>query len=394
MEKQLEILNAKISKNSDKTTEEISVLSERRMPVRVKRMSVALSGLYLLAIFFTLYAARTLFMPIVFAVLLFFIFSPIVRALKKRGLPAGIGAGLIVMAFLGILVYGFYSLAAPAAEWLQNAPRTIGKLESKLRLIKAPVERMKEAIGKVEAMASVREDGQPGQAPVEVKDSNTSGILFVGSQVVQGVAAALVLLYFLLASGDMFLRKIVRAVPRVEDGVRAVSVARQIETDVGRYMLTVSAINAGLGILVGTAMFVLGMPTPALWGLLAGTMAFIPYLGATVSFTVLSVVALLTFDTFGRAALVPAVFLAIDLTIEQFLNPVIVGKSLALNPVVIFCGVLVWGWMWGILGALIAVPILVVVKIFCDRIPRFHYIGEFLGEDSTTLPRKIEAAAS
>lgn len=362
---------------------------ERRIPARVKRMSVALRGLYILAIFFTLYAARTLFMPIVFALLCFFVFAPIVRVLKRRGIHEGVGAGLVVCALVGVLLYGVYSLASPASEWLQNAPRTLGKLESKLRFIKAPLERMKEAVGKAEAIATGREEGPQA---VEVKNETTTGIISMGSQVVQGAVAAVVLLYFLLASGDMFLRKIVRAVPRVEDAKRAVGVARQIESDVGRYMLTLAAINAGLGVIVGAAMYFLGMPNPALWGLLAGTMAFIPYLGATVTFTVLSVVALLTFDTVPRALLVPAVFLTIDLAIEQFLNPVIIGKRMALNPVVIFCGILVWGWMWGIPGALIAVPILVVVKIFCDRIPRFNYIGEFLGEDSNSVPVRAEHA--
>jgi predicted PurR-regulated permease PerM len=194
------------------------------------------------------------------------------------------------------------------------------------------------------------------------------------------IGVTIILLYFLLASGNLFLQKLVRVLPRFQDKRIAVTIVRQIEKDISLYLLTVTMINAGLGVAVGTAMYGLGMPNPVLWGVMAGCFNFIPYLGAIASAIVLTLVASVTFDQLGHILLVPVVFVALNELEGMIITPAIVGKRLSLNPVAIFIWLLLWGWLWGIPGTLIAVPLLAVIKIICDNIAPLAPMGEFLGD--------------
>ena len=195
-----------------------------------------------------------------------------------------------------------------------------------------------------------------------------------------GAVVMTILLYFLLASGDLFLRKVVTVLPRLEDKKRAVQMAHQIEENISIYLVSVTTINLGLGVLVGVAMWLLGMPTPWLWGAMAGLFNFVPYLGAIASATVIALVASASFDGIGQAILPPAVFFTMTSIEGNFVTPAILGRRLTLNPVVIFVSLIFWGWIWGVAGALLAVPILAVFKLFCDNIEPLSSIGEFLGD--------------
>src|SRR5688572_23889655 len=197
---------------------------------------------------------------------------------------------------------------------------------------------------------------------------------FLGSAVVM-----VVLLYFLLASGDLFLRKLIHVLPRFGDKKRAIEIARQTEHHISTYLSTVTLINIALGVVVGVAMHLAGMPNPVLWGVTAGLLNFVPYLGALVTAGVLTLVSILTFDSLGRAMVAPLIFLGINAIEGYLVTPMLLGRRLTLNPVAIFLGLIVWGWIWGIAGALLAVPILATFKIFCDNIEPLSPIGEFLG---------------
>jgi len=155
--------------------------------------------------------------------------------------------------------------------------------------------------------------------------------------------------------------------------------ARQVESEVSRYLGTVTLINIGEGTAVGLVAYLLGMPTPVLWGVMAALLPYIPFLGAMVGIGTTAVVALLTFQETGRALLMPLAYMAINFTQAYLVTPLLLGRRLTLNPVVIFLGLTFWGWMWGVVGALIAVPLLVIFKILCDHSERLAPIGEFLG---------------
>jgi predicted PurR-regulated permease PerM len=155
--------------------------------------------------------------------------------------------------------------------------------------------------------------------------------------------------------------------------------ARQAESDVSRYLVTVTLVNLGLGAFTALAMFALGMPNPMLWGALAALANFIPYLGAMSTTAVLAIVAAVTFDEVSAIVAPPAVFLLLTTFEGQFVTPMLLGRRLTLNPVVIFLALLVWGWLWGVAGVLMAVPLLAAFKIMCDHVPSLAAVGEFLG---------------
>jgi predicted PurR-regulated permease PerM len=221
-----------------------------------------------------------------------------------------------------------------------------------------------------------------GQEPAKVTVTGES----LGQKVFSGAtnfvfsgAVMIILLYFLLASGDMFLSKLIKVTPSLANKKRAVDIARQIETEVSTYLATLTLINLVVGVAVGTAMWLIGIPNPLLWGVLAAVANFIPYLGPIAMITVLAMVGFLTFDDLGQALLAPGVYIGLHLLETYLLTPLILGRRLTLNPVVIFLGFTFWGWLWGITGAVLAVPIMVVFKIFCDHSEPLAPIGEFLG---------------
>ncbi len=314
----------------------------------------------------------------VLACLLALLLAPVVRGLKRLRVPEGVGALLVLVVVVVAFAAAVYELTGPALDWLDRAPGSMRRVEQRLRQLKAPVEKVSEATERVERMARV----EPGAAPRQVEVAGES----LGARLFQNVwdfsantVVMFILLYFLLASGDLFLRKLVRVLPTRADRQRAVEIARQVQSEVSAYLSTMTLINLCLGAAVALAFHFLGMPNPVLWGVMVALLNFIPYLGPLVGIATMAVVGFLTYPEVGRALLVPAVYFALNFVESSFATPFVLGRRLTLNPVVVFVGLTFWGWLWGVVGALIAVPLLVVLKIFCDRTERLAPLGEFLG---------------
>lgn len=342
--------------------------------------SFSLTGLFILAAFYTLYLARSFILPIVLAVLLSFLLGPVVRALKKLRIPEALGAALVVSGLLGALGFGMYELSGPAYEWAQKAPQQLRRIERKLGDLKKPVQTMSKATQQVEKMTEV---GGGGTEPrrVEVQTESLGERMFSqATELIAGGVVMFILLFFLLASGDLFLRKMIRVLPRLADKKRAVEIARQIESDISAYLVTITIINLTLGAALWGLLKLLGVPNPLLWGVLAAVTNYLPYLGAIVMIAVLAMVGFLSFDNLGQSLMVPGVFVGLNILESYLVTPMVLGRRLTLNPVVIFIGLTFWGWLWGITGALLAVPIMVVLKIFCDHSEPLRPIGEFLGD--------------
>jgi predicted PurR-regulated permease PerM len=157
-----------------------------------------------------------------------------------------------------------------------------------------------------------------------------------------------------------------------------VEIGRTIQMEIGRYFIAFSLLNAGVGVTVALTMWALGMPNPALWGAMVALLNFVPYLGPIVSITVIATVSVLSFDTLSRAVLPPLAYLAIEAIEGNVVQPLLLGRSLVLNPVAIFVSLLFWGWLWGAAGILLAVPILIAVKIACQHIDTLKPVAEFL----------------
>ena len=187
-----------------------------------------------------------------------------------------------------------------------------------------------------------------------------------------------ILLYFLLAYDSVFLGKVIKLMPTLQDKRRAVSILSEIESHVSKYLLTVTLINIGLGIAVGVTVGMLGLQNPVMWGVMVAVLNFVPYLGALTGIICMTIGAVLSFDSIGYAMVFPAAYLFIATIEGNFVTPYVMGRSLTLNPVLILLSLTFWGFMWGIAGIILAVPILAAFKIFCAHVEEMEPIAEFL----------------
>lgn len=354
----------------------VAVASSRRVE------SVGITILAVLATIYTLYFARELLRPIVFALLLSFLFSPVVRALARLRIRPPIGAAMVVLTLLGTAAFGVYELSGPVQSWAATAPETLAATRGKLRTVLKPLERVTHTAEQVENAASTTAVVGSGPAPREVVVRGPSLVARAFGTTQRFFTSTLeimLLLYFLLAGGDLFLQKLVKVLPTIGDKRKAVEIARATEASISTYLLATAVVNVSEGLVVAVAMYLLGMPNPALWGALVALLEFIPYLGALVMVGVLTIAAITTFDGVGQALLVPAVFLVINLIQANLVSPLLVGHRLALNPVALLVGLAFWFRIWGVPGAFIAVPLLATFKIICDRVESLAAFGEFLG---------------
>ena len=341
--------------------------------------SVGVTILVVLAILYTLYFARAFVLPLVFAVLLNFLLSPVVRALARVRIKQPIGALLVLLALFGVLASGVYGLTAPVQQWMAKAPKTLAAASEKLRHLREPVEQMKRTAEQVESATDI---GQPPNSrEVVVRGPSLVSRIFGTTEAfLAGLLEVVVLLFFLLAGGDLFLQKLIKVLPRFRDKKRAVEIARETEASISTYLFTVAIVNIAEGIVVAGAMYLLHMPNAVLWGALTFFLEFIPYLGAAAMVAILALAGLTTFDSVGHAMLIPAAYLVINIVQANVISPLLLGHRLTLNPVAIFVGLALWFFLWGIPGAFLAVPLLAAFKIFCDHIEPLAAVGEFLGQ--------------
>ncbi|MGE0824606.1 MAG: AI-2E family transporter [Candidatus Binatia bacterium] len=350
-------------------------------PIDVR--SFALSGIFLILLFAVLKGTRDLFLPVLLAFFLSFLLAPIVRRLTKLHIPESLGAVLVFLFVLGTVTVAMYELSQPAMEWLEKAPQSVSQVKTKVRHMLKPVTELQEATQQATDTVEEITEGTSKKDPLEVQieQPGLGQVAFTETQeFLVGLGIMFVLLYFLLASGDLFLEKLVRGLPRLEDKKLAVQIVRQIEQDISTYLLTVTLINLGLGLAIGVTMYMLGMPNPVLWGVMGGLLNFVPYFGALVGMVAVSLAALLSFDSSGHVLAVLGSYLVLTNLEAYLVTPTILGNRLTLNRVAIFIWLTLWGWLWGIPGVLIAIPLLVIIKIICDRIELFTPVGEFLGQ--------------
>jgi predicted PurR-regulated permease PerM len=283
-------------------------------------------------------------------------------------------------------------VSAPAGAWIERAPMLKAQLETKIRALRVPLAKAKEVTENIEDMASVGAETTP---TVVLEGPSLMQRIFAGAQnAVLNIVVVVVLVYFLLARGDASYARLLASIRDSERREVWREALDDIKTDIAAYLLTVALINTVLGLLTALAMMALGMPNPALWGVLAGVMNFIPYAGALVTLGVIGMVSLLTFDQWGTIALPPLAFLLLTGLEGQIVNPLVVGRRLTLEPVAVFLSILFWGWLWGLAGMLLAVPILTSVKIALHAVQPLHPFGALIGDDDPDArkPDAVERA--
>ena len=338
--------------------------------------SPALLLVGLVAVVAGLKLAEDFFLPVVLAVLMSFVLAPLVRTLRRAYLPYPLAAGVVLVTVLGSLGFGLFQLAQPAADWMARAPRELKRLESALRPLVAPVEKVQQATEQVERIAGVGVE----EDAVTLKEGNLGWKLVVRTGSFLGTLAAVVmLLYFLLASGDLFLRKLMRVLPSHEAKANAVEIAREVEADISKYLFMVTLINICLGAVLAVVFAAIGLPNPLLWGTVATSVAFIPYIGHWFGIAAVGAATLLTLQSPGKTLAAVGIYALVAFLEGNVVSPMLMGRRMVLNPVAVFAGLLFFTWLWGVPGAFLAVPVLATLKILSDHLPRWGTLGEFLG---------------
>jgi predicted PurR-regulated permease PerM len=366
---------------------DLSLVEEKTGRARLhlsRAVSISIIGTFVILLIGALYFARAFFLPVMLALLITLTFSPLVRYLRHRGIPSVVSAVLIVLAMFGLFASAAIYLADPISQVIGDAPAIAQRIDDRFAPLREPLRKVMSVSSQIEQMAGAGTG--PGAEKVVLAQP---GLAAWAADALGGLGATLgvtlVLVVFLLSSGDLFLHKLVRILPTFSDKKRSVRVVHDVEFEVSRYLLTITAINICFGIAVAFAMIVLGMSNALLWGAAATALNFIPYVGAAIGTGAALIAGLITFGSIGPALLAPAAYLLLHTLESAFITPLVLGRRLELNVVVIFISLAFWSWIWGIVGALMAVPILVVVKVICDSFPGLANVGEFLSGDNFTV---------
>ncbi|MEO3997642.1 AI-2E family transporter [Mesorhizobium sp. CAU 1732] len=342
----------------------------------------AVTGIFIILLVYALYFGREFFMPVVLAFLFALTLTPIVRFMRKRGFPAPLSATLVVLVTATVIGLGGYLFSTPVMTLIADAPQIGRTLTERVEELRGPYDRLMQISQQIDHATDTTEE--TGVVKVSVQQP---GILSqaAGTMLSAGTNAAIVfvLALFLLASGTMFYEKIVQSFATMTEKKRALRVVYDVEREISRYLLTVAIINAALGLAIGTGLWIIGMPTPFLWGAMAALLNFLPYIGAATTILIVAAISIVSFDSLGFALIAPAFVTLCNILEGQIITPLILGRRLELNAVAIFIAVAFWSWLWGFVGALIAVPLLVVVKVFCDHFEPLHSLGNFLAAQQT-----------
>ena len=349
---------------------------ERLLAERRRVRTWAQVGLLLLALLVCAYFARTFLLQVFMAMLLYLILLPAIHGLKRLRIPEPFGAALLTGGFVVLSVAVTWRVSGPAAQWLENVPDVLRRLEYEIQGLRGSMSSVSEAAEQVAEMT----DGDDGfTQKVKIQEAPFSDVVLgTTASFLTSAFAIVALLYFLLASGDSFMRRLGALLPGMNQGSRTGDLLVHVQRSISTYLVTVSLINAGLGVVVGVAMWLLGMPNPFLWGVLAALVNFVPYIGAAALCLALGLAAFVTFDDFTRSLIPPLVFIACTTLEGTFVTPSLLGRNLRLDPVLIFVSLLFWGWLWGVPGMILAVPILVVMKITCDHVEALVPLGRFM----------------
>ena len=326
---------------------------------------ISIIGLFVLAVVYTLYIAQALFIPLLIALLLAVVLREPVRWLTRIRVPQVAAAALVVLVVSAALGYGAKLLADPAVAWVNRGPIMVAQVETKLGALRESFEDAMEVTQQFGEMANM---GNGNNSTVIVEGPTLASQIFTSTQVlVINILVVIVLLMLMLGWGSNLRSHFLEAFPERKVSLSFEILFESIGRDVAQYLRTILVINIGLGVVVGGAMYLLDMPQPALWGALAGILNFIPYIGPLVTLGVIGMVSLLTFYSWTDILLPPLVFLALNGLEGYVVTPAIVGRRLILNPIVVFASIFFWGWLWGMAGALLALPILAAFKVICDH---------------------------
>jgi predicted PurR-regulated permease PerM len=347
------------------------------MPLPTDPLTFFLGGLFVLACMAVLYVAAVIVLPLILALVLKLLLQPLVRLLEDVRIPRAIGAILCVL--LVMLAFGgtISMLAGPAADWAGKLPEAIPKLKDSLSFLQAPIDAVQGMMKQIESLAG--EGGGASAQGAAMRPSSLVGAFLAGSaSATSGLFTTLLILFYMLVSGETFLRRVVEILPRFKDKRQAVELSLHIERDVSAYLLTVACINAIVGVATGGVMWACGVANPVLWGAVAFVLNFVPILGAMVGLVIFLMASVLSLGVTWWALLPVGLYFAIHIIEGEFATPMFLARRFTINPVALILALIFWYWMWGVTGAILAVPLLAITKIVCDDLRPLRAFGHLL----------------
>ncbi|PYP55092.1 MAG: hypothetical protein DMD40_14270 [Gemmatimonadetes bacterium] len=356
------------------------MLNGRDAPFTTKLIAVGLSVT-------ALALGRAFFIPLALALCFQALLTPLVRGLARLRIPPPAGAAIVVLGALAVLVVGAWALSGPASEWVDKAPSNIATARRKLRELGRPLDRLTAAAeGTPVPVAPNAPPPAPAPlppaqaAPGPAVPSLFAQLLGRATTVVAGGLEVIVLVYLMLAAGNMLFRKLVKLLPAPDDLRTATDILNKTERIVANYLTITALINVGQGIAVGLAMWAIGMPDPFIWGVVTFVLEFIPYLGGVIIVGLLLIDGFSVFPGLGQVLVAPAIYLVISTLQNNVVSPYAYGNRLKLNPLAVMIFVLFWWFIWGIPGVFLAIPIAATLKVLGDQVPRMGTLAELLGE--------------
>lgn len=354
----------------------------------------SLVTLMLISLFVVCYFARDLLLPVLLGFLIALTLSPVTRGLSRLGIPYGVSAVvLIALLTLAIAIAVLFS-SATVASWMSDSQGLQAELSRELSNVMNQIDQVREASEAVADMADGDVEDEVQEVVVQ-QPKLVDSAMSVAASIGTTLLVALVLAVFLLASGDFFYVKLVQSFSTMGGKKRALTIVYDIERRVSHYLLTITLINAGLGISVGAMLWLTGLPNAYIWGIAAFLLNFLPYLGGVTGVALVAAYSIIRLDTLPEALLPPLAYLTLTFLEGQFITPMALGRRLSINTVAVFLTVVLWGWLWGVPGALVAVPFLVVFKVVCDNVPQLEVVGNLLGQQdrSVQMRERMEDAA-
>jgi len=346
-------------------------------PLRASRQRNRLLGAIVIAIVvYTCVIAQAVIVPVLVAMLLGLMLAPAVRLLERWHIPRAFGALLAVVFTMAVTGGAVAMLATPARAWMARTPQALAHLETALRDLRKPLQAATSAAHDLGKLANL-DGGQPVPV-VNTSPGFFSQALVAAPGVLAGVIVVVFLLFLFLLHGDDLLRKFVTLAPHLRAKRDLVGATRQAQHELSLYMITITLINTGLGLATAAALFALKIPDPLLWGGVAALMNFAPFVGPLLTSVALTVVGFGEFASPLSALAAPAAFLGLHLVESQLVTPHLVGRRLALDPVMVFLALIALGWMWGVAGLLLAVPLLSCAKIIAERAPDGNIVATLL----------------
>ncbi len=362
---------------TDQKTEAVlpaEVLEEMPLPSDPK--VTLLGGLFVLALLAAAYVASEIVLPFVFALVLKLLLQPAFRILERLHVPRILAALLLILALFGTIVGLGAAISNPARTWVAKLPEGIPRLQERLSFMREPIDTLQQFLQQVEDF------GGTGPSPNAVASAQGPSLLsklFTGTRnFASGLFTTVLFLFFFLMSGDIFLHRLVEVMPRFSSKRQVVDISQQIELDISAYLVTITIMNAAVGIATALTMWLTGVGEPILWGTVAFLLNYVPILGPALGVLIFLFAGLLTHDTLWQALLPAGLYLGFHLIEGESVTPMLLARRFTLNPVLVIISLVFWFWMWGISGAILAVPMLAITKIICDRLRPLAAFGHFL----------------